>query len=1000
MAMPLEQRITYLENKYKELVFQMHGIRIEESAARTKNVSSYDPDHKVYKAVPPPSGEAKEGFALVQTTDKWEWTLSFNERVTGDYNFDRITNVADITPLAIYYNHTPGNDQDWLKAPYNIDRSANCDSVINVADITPIAVNFGKTLTGYNVYWQDSTGGGWMEIAELTVGGNRTQSLADGWTHRGYWQKVFTKVGIYDDSLPNPITVKTTVDDPLHPELDTFDVISVMPVFLTGEQDIRSENDTFKHTLNLVDYPNGNHAPAAELVALPSEIWITNPPTQIRFLAAGSTDQDGDSMAYQWDYDSSNGYSWIPNPAGPSSQTLYSYPLPYDSYTATVRVLDSVGDWGMDTVSVKVNPTNTSSPPKVDSFTVAPLLATLPATIGFTAVAGEIDGDSISSVNFSTDNDMVYETSFDSSDPEWTASGPNVTVSYNVNYTRDMPIISNVDHETPLDVRVKAVDDDGDSVPMISTLTLSHASPVINNVTLSAKVGYSDPNDPNDPVTVTVDAHDASDPDSPGDFPTRFVFNWGVGEGSTIENNGDGIASHDYNSPGSFQISVTCYDDDSTVMGGSCTTPEAHTFTYVWPEDEDGKVQVYGEPVVVGQDPELVDDGLHYGAHWTFLGDPSIALAINPETRQPSVVYTSTPPESCGIVNWQNIKPLLMCVYSQRTELGWPALPELVLDWQLVDAGHYVGQQCDLDFWAPVDFEQITLTPYISATFKLDGAGGGARGLMNYFKSDAGWSATRIPLQSINDWVSVRLVATSTSALPYVHYFDGVEGYPVLYEQGSVSGIQVVQYLVGASLLEQDHKPFLDDKTLGRTAALYINDTGTPALQYEVSETVSRYWLSQPETVSSSYPPLVAVGRSVALDFFGDTEVGALWIDSDYELIFRQKDASAQNWNAESEILVEDNVLTYCDFDYEENMGYPCVAYEQGFTQNELDYTGVYVDVYMNNQWLTQPILLDQMPGIVSTPLDLDISDGYVYVAYSKGGDIYSRAIDFFSGNR
>ena len=37
MAMPLEQRITYLENKYKELVFQMHGIRIE-GQSQKKNV--------------------------------------------------------------------------------------------------------------------------------------------------------------------------------------------------------------------------------------------------------------------------------------------------------------------------------------------------------------------------------------------------------------------------------------------------------------------------------------------------------------------------------------------------------------------------------------------------------------------------------------------------------------------------------------------------------------------------------------------------------------------------------------------------------------------------------------------------------------------------------------------------------------------------------------------------------------------------------------------------
>lgn len=35
MAMPLQQRITYLGDKYKELVFQMYGIRIDASTSNS-----------------------------------------------------------------------------------------------------------------------------------------------------------------------------------------------------------------------------------------------------------------------------------------------------------------------------------------------------------------------------------------------------------------------------------------------------------------------------------------------------------------------------------------------------------------------------------------------------------------------------------------------------------------------------------------------------------------------------------------------------------------------------------------------------------------------------------------------------------------------------------------------------------------------------------------------------------------------------------------------------
>jgi len=231
MAMPLEDRIAYLEKKLKDMLFQRYGIVVEECALDVKDTSLVDDFNKVC------TGTSKEQLDLVQTTDpsnKWEWTLSFYQRLSGDYDFDNVVTADDIDPIGANFGHKKGDE--WYDLDAHIDRLANDDGEISIADITPIAINFGHSMYGdaygYSVYWQDSTGGDWKLIAEESDGvRNSNQNAPDDYSY------IFTKKSIYRNTSPHIINETSSGND----------LIRVKPVFYSGEQDIPSETDTFAH---------------------------------------------------------------------------------------------------------------------------------------------------------------------------------------------------------------------------------------------------------------------------------------------------------------------------------------------------------------------------------------------------------------------------------------------------------------------------------------------------------------------------------------------------------------------------------------------------------------------------------------------------------------------------------------------------------------------------------------------------------------------------------
>ena len=91
-------------------------------------------------------------------------SVSWRGRHLGDYDLNGEVNVADITPLAVFYLQTVEYDRQGLplvdgdnEVIAQVDGDNNGE--VNAADITQIAINFGSRLAGYRLYRGFSTDG-------------------------------------------------------------------------------------------------------------------------------------------------------------------------------------------------------------------------------------------------------------------------------------------------------------------------------------------------------------------------------------------------------------------------------------------------------------------------------------------------------------------------------------------------------------------------------------------------------------------------------------------------------------------------------------------------------------------------------------------------------------------------------------------------------------------------------------------------------------------------
>jgi len=971
MAMPLEERILYLDRRLKDLLFRRYGIVVEESALDAKNASLVDEYNKICVES---AGADKELLVLDQTTGKWEWTLSFLDRLCGDYNFDHVVTVDDVDELGTYFNYDSAHE-DWDEAPCHIDRLANDDGKISIADVTAIAQNFGHQLQGYNLYWQDYTGGNWRLIGEWEVGSSYMESDPPYENHRAQWEGTFTKKSVYRYYSADPITIDTTTyEDKLH----------VKPVFYTNDvQDVPSDQLD-------IEWSGENDPPVADITADP---MVADLGEQVDYDASGSTDPDEDTLYYEWDVNAAPGYQWISTGTTATTSSAYYY----NTYlTATVCVTDEVGDWDTDSVQIQVYEIADPEPPTILDFTLEPLEATLPATISFTTEAQDRDGDTVVSISFDPDGDLDYEDVFTEEDDEFTLLNPGdppaarrYQAAYDVEYNRSDDCISDSSHTTNLACRTKATDNDegdGTAVPVI--LRLTHASPVINSISLTNEVGMYVRGTP---VTVTIDASDASDPDSASDFPTKFEFFFGDGqsysetEGSASDGTFDGITTHDYTNAGVFQIAVTCWDDDHTSMGGSCTTPSAHTFTYDWStdEDEDGKVRIWSIPSVLDDDEEI-----DAGTGSDYVGEPCIAVAINPQTGWPGVVYSANPTTNQGL-------PAEVAKFSEKTQEsgGWTT-PEMV--WTGSEFAEHLGYQCDLEYHPTVysgDAQLPHIVQYFYNQFPNPGGSGGP-GIKLFTKMDGDWECDVLVDDGTVDPDSpIRLVVNNVGSFAQFVGEDASEDVALneIAFKGELSFTKnsyiQVQSLGSATNVGMSHdlKQYQDNygSSADTRASLYSIDGSSDDVQYEVWTGSS--WLGASPALNWEGVD-TGITRHVALDYLGDSEIGAIWVDDDGDLKWAKYTTS---WSSETQLRA--TVGDWCDFDYEPVLGVPCVAYEEdGY---------VYLLVYVSSSW-QNPIQVHQLNQGEESHLDLDVHDGYVFIAFSHDDGVYCAVLDFYGGNR
>lgn len=111
----------------------------------------------------PPTGQQNSVADLTLVDDgAGGYLLMWHYHNLGDYNQDGTVGVADITPLAIYFNQI-APDPNSIQGVVDGDES----KLVGVADVTPIAMNFSSDCAGYLVQTAPAADGPWTSPGEF-----------------------------------------------------------------------------------------------------------------------------------------------------------------------------------------------------------------------------------------------------------------------------------------------------------------------------------------------------------------------------------------------------------------------------------------------------------------------------------------------------------------------------------------------------------------------------------------------------------------------------------------------------------------------------------------------------------------------------------------------------------------------------------------------------------------------------------------------------------------
>ena len=237
-------------------------------------------------------------------------------------------------------------------------------------------------------------------------------------------------------------------------------------------------------------------------------------PLAVSFDASGST---GLINSYSWNFGDGD--------AATGSVIYHNYASP-GNYTATLTVVDDIGNSQQDSTVISVSEPVSSQPsPPVASIEVSSTEGTVPFTVGF-------EGETSTSSNGSTIDS--YEWDFgDGSEKNY---GVNVQHIFNQSGT--------------FMVVLKVTDSNGYSDEINTFITVNSATSDDNSgpnalFTESVTVGAV-------PLTVVFDASSSTDPDV-----DNLSYSWSFGDGGSTS---DVVAEHSFTSTGSFDVVLTVKD--------------------------------------------------------------------------------------------------------------------------------------------------------------------------------------------------------------------------------------------------------------------------------------------------------------------------------------------------------------------------------------------------------------------------------------------------------
>ena len=331
--------------------------------------------------------------------------------------------------------------------------------------------------------------------------------------------------------------------------------------------------------------------PTARLTHAPA---VPETGTLVAFDASDSTDQNGEIVAYGWDFDGDGRVD--ANTSDPFATHRYATP---GVYRAAVTVFDDDGLTDRTTVAVRVND------PPTPTFRYEPRPPIVGEPVTFDATE-----------SFDTDGDVVgYAWNFDD-DGGTDATGAVVTRTFGRTGDRAVTLtVTDDDGATRSAYRILDVVRRPDPVREPPTAAFEHAPP-----------------DPRAGEPVVFDASESVDPD--GDIE-RYV--WNFGDGSDPVTADDPVQSHVFAEPGDYLVTLSVTDADGetdTVRRG--VPVEAPTPAVEARFDHDPTAPVTGQLVRFDATPSTIPDWASATYLWDFDGDGR----VDAESPVPRVGHT------------------------------------------------------------------------------------------------------------------------------------------------------------------------------------------------------------------------------------------------------------------------------------------------------------------------------------------------------------------------